>query len=188
MLKPWLSAASFPVTVRAGAWRAALVGLVAFVMPILGGCGFHLRGQAQLPPEMAVTYIQTEGSPSEPPSALKLTLQRALEANGVTVTQDPGQAQARLIILHEKSRRRTLAAGAGGDSREYTFTYTVDYTATKADGTPLIPKETIVRARDLLYSESDVLGRDAGEEIVLRDLRSDIARSILLRLQLINQP
>jgi LPS-assembly lipoprotein len=176
-------------TGRRGMRACAVYGLVlALLLATLSGCGFRLRGQAHLPPEMAVTYIQTGGSPTDPPSELKLALQCALEANGVVVTPDPQQAQARLIILNEQSRRRTLAAGPRGEAREYTLTYTVDYTATKADGTPLIPQETATLSRDLLYSEADVLGRDAGEAIILRDLRADITRSILLRLQLAARP
>ncbi|NJN45258.1 MAG: hypothetical protein HC808_00740 [Candidatus Competibacteraceae bacterium] len=166
-----------------GSYTRGLLLTLALLM--LVGCGFQLRGQAQLPPEMAVTYINTGRSPSEPPSALGLALRLALETNGVVVTSDPAEAQANLVILREAVRRRTLAAGTRGEVREYTLTYTVDYMVTLADGSPLLAQETVALSRDLLYAEADVLGREAGEEIILNDLRTDIARSVLLRLQVV---
>ncbi|MEZ5585333.1 MAG: LPS assembly lipoprotein LptE [Candidatus Competibacteraceae bacterium] len=152
--------------------------VLGLLMSMLAGCGFQLRGQADLPPEMAVTYINTGRSPTAPPSPLGFALRQALEANGIMVTTDPAQAQANLVVLREDVRRRTLAAGPRGETREYTLTYTVDYTVTLADGSSLLDRESVSLSRDLLYAESDVLGREAGEDIILNDLRADIACSI----------
>jgi LPS-assembly lipoprotein len=164
--------------------RQSAQGLVlVLALMMLVSCGFKLRGQVELPPDMAVVYINVGGSPTTPPSALGVTLRRVLEANGVVVTTDPAQAKANLVILRDVVRRRLMAASAGGVDREYTLIYTVDYTVTRADGSPLLAQESVSLSRDLLYPDAAVLGREEGEEIMLNALRDDIARSVLLRLQ-----
>jgi outer membrane lipopolysaccharide assembly protein LptE/RlpB len=112
--------------------------------------------------------------------------------NGVKVTADPKEATATLEILKETIRRRTLAAGSrsvteSANLREYTFSYEVDYQVTLADGKKLIPQETLSTSRNLFADESKVLGKTAGEEILIKDMVSDVARSIILRLQAANQ-
>lgn len=150
---------------------------------LLAACGFQLRGQAQLPDALDVTYITGTMNPNAPPSPLARALRTALEANGVTVTEDPAAASATVAILGESLNRRVLATGPEGEMREYTFTYTVDYAVTATKGTAFIPKDTLTISRDVLYDEADVLGRTAGEDIALREMVSDAAYAIIRRLQ-----
>jgi outer membrane lipopolysaccharide assembly protein LptE/RlpB len=111
--------------------------------------------------------------------------------NGIQVTADPKEATATLQILRETIRRRTLAASShvteSASLREYTFSYDVDYQVTLTDGKKLIPQETLSTSRNLFTDESKVLGKTAGEEILIKDMVSDVARSIILRLQAVNQ-
>lgn len=146
---------------------------------LLVGCGFHLRGQAQLPPAMAVTYIKTEN----PHSSLTRALRSALEASGVEVTTEPEAATATIEILNEVLRRRTLAVGLRGEERDYELRYEVRYAVSLADGSQPILEGTIDTSRNLLYAETDVLGRAEGEEMAIRDMSSDLAWSIIRRLQ-----
>ena len=154
---------------------------------LLTACGFQLRGQAQLPPAMAVTYIASNTPSSAPPSELERTLRLVLETNGVTVTDDSQAATATIAILGESESRRTLATGPNGEVREYTLNYIVDYAVRLADGAELIPKDTLRVSRDVLYDEAQVLGRAAGETITMRDMIYDVAYSIIRRLQAVNR-
>ena len=153
-----------------------------WLVSLVAGCGFHLRGQADLPSDLSV-HIRDSTAPGQPPSRLRRELERILETNGATVTGDPEAADAILKILREDLRRRTIATGPEGEVREYELRYTVDFAVTRADGQEYLPKDTISVARDLLYSEARILGRAAGEEITIRSMISDLAYSILRRLQ-----
>ncbi len=156
--------------------KALVIGLAA---ALLAGCGFHLRGQADLPPAMAVTYIRSE----DPQSLMARTLARNLEANGVRVTENAKAATATISILRDEMLRRTLAAGPTGEAREYELRQLVDYAVTLEDGTPLVPRNTISATRDALYNETEVLGRAEGEAILFQDMATDLSQTILRRLQ-----
>ena len=161
--------------------------LLILLVFLLHACGFQLRGQADLPSALAVTYIDVNQSANVPPSELAQALKRALVSNGNMVVDDPQTATATLKILGESQARRTIATGPQGDVREYELNYVVAYNVTLADGSILMPKDTIRITRDVLYAESQVLGREAGEEIIKRDMISDAAFSIIRRLQAIRQ-
>lgn len=161
--------------------------LLALLLAALAGCGFHLRGQADLPPAMAATYIDIPQAPGSPPSNLKPVLRRILEANGITVTDAPETATARLEVLAENARSRTIATDERGNVRETTLVYEVLYQVRTADGGELIPPDQVRLTRDILYPETEVLGRFEGEQLALRDMLDDAAYAIVRRIQALSR-
>ncbi|HRD50707.1 MAG: hypothetical protein JNK95_02565 [Candidatus Competibacter sp.] len=159
-------------------WSGA--GLAAL---LLAGCGFQLRGQAQLPPEMAVTYVQSQTAIGMPPGVLSLKLQTLLASNGVTVTRDPAQATATITVLREGSGRRAVAADRFDIKREYWLAYDASYQVTLRNGKTLIPAEGISANRSLLFDENRVLGFEAAQESLVDSMAEDMAWQIIRRLQ-----
>jgi LPS-assembly lipoprotein len=165
----------------------ARMWILPLLLVMLTGCGFTLRGQAQLPPAMAKTYIRDVRPVGAPPSALANTLRQFLASSGVEVVNDPQAATAMLEIFNEGTRRRTLAAGPEGDFREYTFTYSVNFRATATDTKTVLSDGNITKFRDVIYAESDVLGKQEGEQIALQEMQADAAQTIIRRLEVANQ-
>lgn len=151
------------------------------------GCGFKLRGEADLPSELANTYIATNRPPGAPPSSLARNLEDLLVSNGVNITDSPQGATAVIELLDERIRRRVVASDSIGDTREYTFTLEVNFRVAMPNGRHLIPMDTIRLSRDIIYAESDVLGSQEGEAITLREMESSAAQTIVRRLETIRQ-
>ena len=149
---------------------------------LLTGCGFQLRGQASLPPEMRVTYVQTP-SGLTPPGSISRQLPLALAGNGVTITRDPTQATATITILRETSGRRTVAADRLDIRRQYFLAYDVAYRVTLANGQTLIPDESMNASRTLLFDENRVLGFESAQESLIESMAEDLAWQIVRRLQ-----
>ncbi|KAB2932087.1 MAG: hypothetical protein F9K25_07160 [Candidatus Contendobacter sp.] len=147
------------------------------------GCGFQLRGQAQLPPELAVIYVQSQQAIGAPPGILSRKLPLLLASNGVTVTRDPTQATATITILSEGSGRRAVAADRFDIKREYFLAYDVAYQVTLANGKTLIAAEGLSANRALLFDENRVLGFEAAQESLADSMADDLAWQILRRLQ-----
>ncbi|MCP5159849.1 MAG: hypothetical protein H6975_10635 [Gammaproteobacteria bacterium] len=149
----------------------------------LAGCGFQLRGQAQLPPEMRVTYVQSQPGVGMPPGSVSRKLPLLLANHGVTVTHDPAQATATLTIVRENSGRRTVAADRSDIKRLYFLVYDVAYQVTLANGQTLIPLEGFSVNRTLLFDENRVLGFEAAQESLVDNMAEDLAWQIIRRLQ-----
>jgi len=158
------------------------MGLLAV---LLTGCGFQLRGQAQLPPELRVTYVQSQQGVGMPPGVLSRRLQSLLARNGVTVTRDPAQATATITILNEGSGRRTVAADRFDIKRAYFLVYYAAYRVTLANGKTLITDEGLSANRSLLFDENRVLGFEAAQESLVDSMADDLAWQIIRRLQAI---
>lgn len=150
---------------------------------VLAGCGFQLRGQAQLPAEMRVTYVQSQLGVGMPPGSVSRKLPQLLASNGVTITQDPAQATATLTILRENSGRRTVAADRFDIKRQYFLAYDLTYQVTLANGQTLIPPETFSANRTLLFDENRVLGFEAAQQSLVENMAEDLAWQIVRRLQ-----
>ena len=156
------------------------MGLLAV---LLTGCGFQLRGQAPLPPELRVTYVQSQQAVGVPPGVLSRRLQALLASNGVTVTRDPAQATATITILNEGSGRRTVAADRFDIKRKYFLVYDATYQVTLANGKTLVATESLSANRSLLFDENRVLGFEAAQESLVDSMADDLAWQIIRRLQ-----
>lgn len=150
---------------------------------LLAGCGFQLRGQAQLPPELGVTYVQSQQPIGVPPGILNRKLRSILAVNGVTVAGDPTQASAIITILREGSSRRTVAADRFDIKREYSLDYSAVYEVKLTGGRTLIAAESINANRALLFDENRVLGFEAAQESLVESMAEDMAWQIVRRLQ-----
>lgn len=158
---------------------------VGLALLLLAGCGFQLRGQAQLPPELAVVYMQSQQPIGVPPGILSRRLSLLLASNGVTVTRDPTQATATITILSEGSGRRTVAADRFDIKREYWLVYSATYQVTLANGKTLVAAEGLSTNRSLLFDENRVLGFEAAQESLVDSMADDLAWQIVRRLQAI---
>jgi len=161
--------------------------LLPALLLLLAGCGFQLRGQADLPPGLSRIFIQTDQPTRAFISPLGRALGGSLAANGITIVDNPAEADAVLRILDEDLDRRTIATGPDGSTREFTLNYSVAYTLLGADQTVLLEPDRLTLTRDILYDEAEVLGRSEGEDIVVNDMIGDAAFTIIRRLQTLSQ-
>lgn len=163
--------------------RIVWSGMVLSAVLLAAGCGFQLRGQAQLPPELNVVYVQSQQGIGMPPGILSRKLQTLLTSNGVTVARDPSQATATITILRENSGRRVVAADRSDIKREYWLAYDAAYRVTLANGKTLVAEEGVSANRSLLYDENRVLGFEAAQESLADGMAEDMAWQIIRRLQ-----
>lgn len=157
--------------------RAALGAGMAGLVAIVAACGFELRGSPELPPQMAVTYIQTDDRFSPFYRELTTTLRR----NGVRITSDPAAAGAVFRILTDDTGRRLLTVTARNVPAEYEVYYRVRFSAEFA-GTEVIAPEQLALTRDLAFDPTVVLGKAAEEEVLRQALAADLVGLVTRRL------
>lgn len=152
---------------------------LAFVMSVLTACGFHLRGDVKLAPELSRIHIQ--GSNSYDP--LVRDLIRALTSAGATVVEDPQAATAVLQILENSGKRRVLSVRSTGKVQEYELYQTFTFRVRDAAGEELLAAQQLELTREYLFDADDVLSKSTEEEALRRDMRRDLVRLAMLRLE-----
>jgi LPS-assembly lipoprotein len=153
--------------------RAALLALLAAAL--LGGCGFHLRGQAQLPFE--TLYV-----PGATP--LVVELKRNLAAASRTrLVDSPTEAQAVLGFTQEARDKVILSFNTAGRVQEYQLRYRVGFRVSDPkSGQVYLPTNEILLTREVTYSDAQVLAKEAEEALLYRDMQSDMVQQILRRM------
>lgn len=153
--------------------------LMGVLMALVSACGFHLRGDVQLTPQLSRIYIQG-GDPYDP---LVRDWTRALAAAGSTVVAEAKDATAILQIVANRGDRRVLSVRATGKAQEYELYQTLDFRVRDPAGRELLATQHLELTRDYLFDPNDVLGKASEEEALRRDLRRDLVRLAMLRLE-----
>lgn len=153
------------------------VGLVGAAAPVLGGCGFKLRG--------AQNYaFQTIAILPNPGGALALELRRSFGAAvQVLAPNEPlSKAQVVLDILQEQREKTVVGVNSSGQVREFQLRIRVKFRVRTPQGDALAPDAEIVQRRDISFNESAVLAKEAEEALLYRDMQTDVVQQLLRRL------
>ena len=158
-------------------FRSALV----FLLIALAGCGFRLRGTADLP-------FQTLFVPNSD-SGIALDLKRNLQAGSQSkVVDDAKQAEAILVFSEEIREKNILSLTAQGRVREFQLRYRVGFRVHDGKGADFVPQNTILLTRDITFNDTDVLAKEAEEQLLFRDMQSDMVQQIMRRLASSRKP
>ncbi|MCX7252341.1 MAG: LPS assembly lipoprotein LptE [Burkholderiales bacterium] len=147
----------------------------------LAGCGFRLRGALKLP------FASLRSNLSER-SEIGRELRAQLQASGVQLIEPatPGQLQApaevELTVLNEQCERAVVGITSIGQVRELQLRVRFKFRVRSGKGRDLIDDLELLQERDLSYDEALVLGKQAEEELLYREMQSDIVRQLMRRL------
>jgi LPS-assembly lipoprotein len=114
------------------AQKLKVVSNILLLAVLLTGCGFKLRGQYLLPPELQTLYVSSIDSQGELTRALK----QNLALNQVKVLKVASAGAAQLHLLKDTLDRRTLSVFPNGQVAEYELIYTVRYQLLFAEQAP----------------------------------------------------
>lgn len=161
--------------------RFLLKSSTVFLVLVIAGCGFHLRGTATIPASLQTLYVQGVNMQQ----GLGLELKRALTRNGVTVRNDYQQGTAVLTILDNRFQRRVLSVGSDAKVSEYELHGTVTFKVSDDEGKVLADSQTVEARRDYQFDQNQVLGKDEEERLLKEQLNQQLVQSILRRLSVL---
>lgn len=151
--------------------------IVVLVFATLGGCGFHLQGRAEYPPELATVYLKVPDANSD----LARQLTRSVEAARVKLTRDASKATAVIEITDEVYGSRVKSVSAQNRPTELEVYYTAGYMVTAGEKV-LVPEDHLTRTRIFTYDERQVLAKQQEEALLLDALAREISGVITRRL------
>jgi LPS-assembly lipoprotein len=157
--------------------------LALLCLSLLNSCGFQLRGAYQLPAAMQQTYIDASSVNGD----LVRSLSIALRASDIQLLDAPSSDAAQLKLFNETRSKRVVSVDSRGRAREYTLSYAISFSLVgrqpATDEAFRIEQQDLQIDRDFLFDPEDVLGNARGESQLYEEMRQDLVRLILLRLQ-----
>lgn len=168
-----------PVLSRRTVWLGALAGACTVA---LSGCGFALRGA----PKFAFESLRLQGSEATP---VARELRRALESAGLRVFTSDTPASREgvsghvvMTVLTDQREKTVVGQTAAGQVREMQLRTRFAFRLATAAGKNVLDDTELLLERDISFTETAVLAKEAEEALLFRDMQSDIVQQIMRRL------
>jgi LPS-assembly lipoprotein len=152
--------------------------VLAAAAAVLAGCGFELRRA----PDFAFSSIAVAAAPS---SAMANELKRSIAADGKVTVVDPARrdtAQVVMDFVSEQREKVVVSMSATGQVREFQLRTRLKFRLRTPQGKELIPETELLQQRDISFNESAVLAKESEENLLYRDMQSDIVQQLMRRL------
>ncbi|GHF81320.1 LPS-assembly lipoprotein LptE [Thalassotalea marina] len=140
---------------------------------LLSACGFKLRGDYLLDPQLQTIYLSSADKHGELTRLTKKHLQR----NKVTLLANYEISHPELRILKDSLDRRTLSVFPNGQVAEYELIYTVKYQLRMDGKTP--QTFTFELNRDYQDDPDIALAKSRELSLMLKEMRMEAADKIL---------
>ena len=153
----------------------------------LSACGFKLRG----PQTFAFQSLRMAGSEATP---VAVALRRVLMVSGVPVfvsstpTSPEGDTgQVVLTVLADQRERTVVGQTAVGQVRELQLRTRFRFRLRTISGRQLLDDTELLLERDISFTETAALAKDAEEALLFRDMQADIVQQVMRRLAAVKQ-
>jgi len=155
--------------------------LVVALLLTLAACGFKLRGTAEVPFETLFLPGATGG--------IALDLKRNIQVGtNAKVVDDAAKAEAVLQFTEETKQKEVLSLTGTGKVREFQLRYRVGFRVHDGKGADFVPRNTIQLTRDVTFNDTEILAKEQEEQILFRDMQTDMVQQILRRLAAAKKP
>jgi LPS-assembly lipoprotein len=155
--------------------RAVYGILCCLALWLSAGCGFQLRGAYSLPFESLCVASRD--------NVITAGLRRQIQASGGTrIVDRPEDAQATFLPAGEWRDAIIVSFSGSGRVREKRLRYRYAYRIVDAKGRDLVPQSYVELSRDVTYADSATLAKTQEEELLWRDMESDLVQQLMRRL------
>lgn len=158
---------------------AVFSSAVLAIAVLLGGCGFHLRREANLPASMQRLHIEI----ADRSAPLSRGLADAIRRSGVEIVPAAGPGIAVLKVPANRVSTEVLSVGGNARASEYTLRHHVEFEVRDAAGGVLMPLQMVDLTREFTFDASQALGVAAETDLLTKELERDMVQAILRRLE-----
>ena len=148
----------------------------------LAGCGFQLRRA----PEFAFNTMVVPASGGVA-TELRRTLASVPNVKVLPVGASMNDAQVVLDIIDNSQQKVVVGINAAGQVREFQLRSRLKFRLRTPQGRELIPETELLQTRDVSFNESAVLAKEAEENLLYRDMQTDLVQQLMRRLAAVKQ-
>jgi len=154
--------------------------IIVIILLLTSSCGFQLRGAGGFQMDrIFVDAIAANNTAAE--------IKRIITEEGLTISENPKQAQVVVHLRDETIDRRVLSISAvSGKLEEVELHLHVELEITHPNGEKIQESQRISLVRDYSFDETAVLAVATEEETLVAEMFREIVAQIIRRLQAVN--
>lgn len=157
--------------------RSLSIILLLLTTSSIMSCGFHLRSQPPVPPEITTIALLSEN----PNGQLAQQLWQIFKSAHVHVVTDSNKAPISLVLLDEQMTTHLLSESASSATRQYTLTYTVNFEL-QANNKVIFGPQKLQAFRNYMVNERQVLSAPTEQQILSQNLQHDLISQLVSQL------
>ena len=142
---------------------------------ILAGCGFKLRSQADIPPQLHTLYLKSD----QPYGQFESQVRQTLTLLGVDFVADPSLAPATLAIKNTNLAYTTPNLSTTSQAQSYFYTYRVSFSLLNKKAQELLPTKTISATGILILQPNEILGSNTQVDVLQQQLQQRCLQMML---------
>lgn len=156
-------------------------------LSLLVGCGFHLRGQTQIPAELKTLVL----TPDEPYTPQQRAIRSLFRSNGIQFYDESEESEGassyyQIDLLDVTVKRDVIIIGTDAQAKQEQIIMAQRYRIVPPHEQPMATQIISVQ-RILNVDQNRVLGQDQEEIVLMEEMREDIAQQLLKRVTLLPQ-
>ena len=128
-----------------------------------------------------MTEVAIQGT--KPYGELGVALRNGFARVGGEVVESVQQAQSVLVITRDTSQRRVLSVDSSGQANQYELEYTLGFRLDDPEGVTRVVGQSIQLRRHYTYNPNQALAKADEEARLVREMREEAVRQMLLRLK-----
>ena len=120
---------------------------------------------------------------------IALDLKRNIQVGtNAKVVDDAAKAEAVLQFTEETKQKEVLSLTGTGKVREFQLRYRVGFRVHDNKGGEYVPQSSIQLTRDVTFNDTEILAKEQEEQLLFRDMQSDMVQQIMRRLAASRKP
>lgn len=147
--------------------------LVMLIALLLSACGYHLRGEMDLPSEMKTIYLEGASAP------LQEQFRKALASSQVQLVSSRAAAGTIITVSNEENLKRALSLGSSGYANQFGLEYRLNYEVTDKNNKPLVTSQPVDIKREYFNNQQLILGKDNEETVIRNEMYQQAVRTII---------
>jgi LPS-assembly lipoprotein len=153
--------------------------LLAAIALLLSACGYHLRGEAALPPGMERVHVDS----SDQFGPLKRNVEKALERSGAKIEPAAGDGIAEVNLTAVSLAPIVRSVSANAKVNEFTMLYHVELQITDGSGKVVVPKQVVEQSRVFTFDQTQAIGTGAEQDEIKKEMERNMTQVVMRKVE-----
>lgn len=142
---------------------------------MLTACGYHLRGESDVPEIMRHIHLQKASPP------LYAMFKETLRLSGAKLSETPDPHGVVVRVTNERFDRRMLSLSSTGKTNEFQLFYELDFDVLTYDNKVVLANQRVQENRNYFNNQQDIIGKNNEEALIQEEMYRQAVRSVLDR-------